>query len=273
MRFGGPIHGFSNPEEWVARHREWGYNTSYCPVGDDTPEDVVAEYARAAVENDLPIAEVGIWNNPFEGPEAIEKCKRRLELAERVGARCAVNIAGSRGGQWDGPDARNYLPETLDMIVATVREVIDDVRPQRAKYAIETMPWMVPDDAESALELVRAVDREAFGIHYDPVNMVTSPRLFYRTGEMVREFVSRVGPHIVAVHVKDIALRSKLTVHLDEVRLGLGGFDVAALVTEVQRLDPDIPLLLEHLDSEEDYRLASEAFRTGTADLQIGGTC
>jgi hypothetical protein len=46
------------------------------------------------------IAEVGTWSNPISPNEkqrnaAIKKCRDQLALAERIGASCCVNIAGS----------------------------------------------------------------------------------------------------------------------------------------------------------------------------------
>jgi sugar phosphate isomerase/epimerase len=266
MRFGAPLYErFDGPDDWAQALKRLGYNAAYCPVGEDASGNELRTYREAADRNDIVIAEVGIWNNMLSGPEEIETCKRRLALAERIGARCAVNIAGSCGDLWDGPDEANYSSETFERIVVHVREILDDVQPKTASFALETMPWMIPDDADSALELVRAVDRPAFGIHYDPVNMVVSPRHYYACAEHVRDFVAKVGPHIVAVHVKDVLLGMKLTVHLDEVRLGLGGFDVASLIREIQKLDPEIPMLLEHLSGEEEYRLAAKAFRAAAS--------
>ncbi|MGV3617348.1 MAG: sugar phosphate isomerase/epimerase family protein [Fimbriimonas sp.] len=262
MRFGGPVFGWQTPEEWIAKLRDAGYRTAYCPIDENTPDDRVEAFLLAAREADITIAEVGVWRNVMTHDEAvrrenIEFAKRRLALADRVGARCAVNISGNRGEQWDGPDPANLLPETLDKIVATVREIVDAVRPTRAKYSLETMPYMVPDSTESALEVVRAVDREMFGIHYDPINIVTSPRHYYATGHHARDFIAQVGPHITAIHLKDITLRGKLTVHLDEVRPGLGSYDLAALLRAVNAgLDADMPVLLEHLPDESEYDAA-----------------
>ncbi|AIE85704.1 xylose isomerase domain-containing protein [Fimbriimonas ginsengisoli Gsoil 348] len=226
-----------------------------------------AEFAAAAREADLLIAEVGIWNNPLSPDpqrrkEAVEKCKERLVLADLVGARCCVNIAGSLGERWDGPDPRDVTPEAFHAIVETVRNVIDAVKPTRAKYSIETMPYMVPDGWESSLDLVKAIDRPAFGIHFDPVNIVNSPRRFFDTGGLVREFVDKVGPHITAVHLKDIVLEPRLTVHLQEVRPGLGRFDIAACLRAIHDgLDADMPVLIEHLPSEEEYKEAAAHVR------------
>jgi len=263
MRLGGPVFGFTDPESWVREVKRWEYRAAYCPVGEDTPAAEVEAYVAAAQKADILIAEVGVWNNALDpDPEKrranLERAKRRLELAERIGARCAVNIAGSRGERWDGPHAADYLPETLDMIVETIREILDDVQPRGAKYALETMPYMLPDSAESSLELVRAIDRPGFAIHFDPVNLINSPRRYFDSRGLVRDYIDKVGAHIVAVHLKDVALEPRLTVHLSEVRLGLGGFDIKGCLEEVERLDADMPVLLEHLPTEEDYRLARE---------------
>jgi sugar phosphate isomerase/epimerase len=64
---------------------------------------------------------VGVWNNPLSPDEttratAIERCKACLDLADRLGARCCVNIAGSRGQKWDGPSEKDLTTETFDMI-------------------------------------------------------------------------------------------------------------------------------------------------------------
>lgn len=269
MRFGGPVFGWQTPDEWIAKLKAAGYRTAYCPVDENTPDDRVEAFLQAARDADVTIAEVGIWRNVMTHDDGVRKeniefAKRRLALADRVGARCAVNISGNRGEQWDGPDPANLLPETLDKIVAVVREIIDAVQPRHAKYTLETMPYMVPDSTESALEVIRAVDRAQFGIHYDPINLVTSPRHYYNTAHHARDFIARVGPHITAIHLKDITLRGKLTVHLDEVRAGLGSYDIAGLLRAVNEgLDADMPVLLEHLPDEAEY----EAARLYVTDL------
>ena len=60
---------------------------------------------------------------------------------------------------------------------------------------------------------------------------------------------------------KDVALADRLTVHLDEVRPGTGRLDYAVYLRELAKLDPDLPLMLEHLSTPEDYRLAADHLR------------
>ena len=199
---------------------------------------------------------------------ALELCRERLAIADRVGARCCVNIAGSRGEKWDGPHPDNVSAETLDLIVESVRSIIDAVRPTRAFYTLETMPWVYPDSADSYLDLIRAIDRKQFAAHFDPVNLVCSPRRYYGSGALIREFLEKLGPHVRSCHAKDIALSTRLTVHLDEVRPGLGGLDYGEFLRQLARLDPDTPLMLEHLSDADEYALAAAHVRS-VAD-QVG---
>jgi sugar phosphate isomerase/epimerase len=250
------------PEKWIAALRREGYTAAYCPVGLDASDDVVHAYEKAASEAGVVIAEVGAWSSPL-APDAtvaragLERCKRALDLADRIDARCCVNISGSRGPKWDGPSPLDMTPETFDMIVACARDIIDTVKPRRTAYTLEPMPWMYPDTPECYLRLVRAIDRKQFGVHLDPVNMVSSPQLYYANGELIRECFRLLGSHVRSCHAKDTVLREQLTTHLDEVRPGLGTLDYATLLRELAALPGDVPLMLEHLPKEEDYRLAA----------------
>jgi sugar phosphate isomerase/epimerase len=142
-----------------------------------------------------------------------------------------------------------------------VQEIIDSVQPQVAAYALEPMPWIFPDSAQSYRRLLETIDRPAFAVHYDPVNMVNSPARYFQNGDLIREFVAELGPMIRVVHVKDIALRDTLTVHLDEVTPGQGGLALAVLLREVAQLDADLPLMLEHLPDEASYDVATAHLR------------
>jgi len=120
---------------------------------------------------------------------------------------------------------------------------------------------MYPDSAESYERLLAAIDRSALAVHFDPVNLVASPQLYARTGDMIRDFVNRLGPRIRSCHAKDIRLYGRLTVHLDEVRPGTGGLDYRAFFSAVAGLDPDTPVMLEHLCGEAEYDLAATHLR------------
>jgi sugar phosphate isomerase/epimerase len=151
-----------------------------------------------------------------------------------------------------------------------VREIIDEVEPVRTFYTLEPLPWAYPDSIENYERLIDAIDRERFGVHLDPVNLITSPHLFLNNAAFLRECFAVLGPHIRSCHAKDIAFSPKLTVHLDEVRPGLGGLDYHTFLQELSRLQRPIPLMLEHLYSAEDYDLAAEHIRAVAAEAGVG---
>lgn len=267
MRFGGPLFGdCSDPQYWTAALKKLGYSAAYCPVGDNATEAQVRDFAAAAAKANIVIAEVGAWSNPMspdpaERKAALAKCQNQLALAERIGARCCVNIAGSCGKQWDGPDPANLTKATFDQIVQTTRAIIDAVKPTRTVYSLETMPWMYPDSADSYLALIKAIDRKGFGVHLDPVNIVASPQAYYGSAALLRECFEKLGPHIKSCHAKDIALAGRLTVHLDEVIAGRGGLCYRTFLQELSKLDADTPLMLEHLEKPEQYDEAAAHIR------------
>lgn len=267
MRLGGPVFKeFADPHAWAREVAKLGYRAAYCPVELNADDGAVRAYAQAAERADIVIAEVGAWCNPLSTDErtraeALAKCTSALLMADKIGARCAVNIAGSRGAKWDGPEKRNLTSETFDMIVHCVRDIIDAVRPTHAWYTLETMPWIYPDSADSYLRLLKAIDRKAFAVHFDPVNLVSSPQRYFENGSLIRDFFARLGPYIRSCHAKDILLGTNLTVHLDEVRLGTGGLDYGVFLREAAKLEGDTPVMLEHLPKEQDYRLAAEHIR------------
>lgn len=275
MRLGAPIYErFSDPESWVKAVQVAGYRAAYCPVDVNASAETVRAYAEAARDADIIIAEVGAWSNPLSPEdsirrEALEKCKKALQLAERIGARCCVNIAGSRGERWDGPAAADLTVDTFDMIVQTVREIIDAVQPTRTYYTLEPMPWMYPDSPDSYLELLHAVERPQFGVHLDPVNMINSPARYYHNDAFLRECFAKLGKYIRSCHAKDTLLQPRLTTHLDEVRPGAGVLDYRVYLREAHRADPDMPVLVEHLSNEEEYRLAVQYIRGVAAAEQI----
>ena len=60
-----------------------------------------------------------------------------------------------------------------------------------------------------------------------------------------------------------------MVVHIDEVRPGLGCLDYVTLIRGIDRLDPDMPLMMEHLADNQEYALAAEYILACAAESQI----
>ena len=55
---------------------------------------------------------------------------------------------------------------------------------------------------------------------------------------------------------------------MDEVRIGLGNLDYVTFLKELSKTG-DIPLMLEHLPSAEEYRLAAEHIRGVATSVRL----
>lgn len=266
MRLGAPVFDYDNAQEWLNSLLEKGDSAAYSPLSLNADLSEFTPYLTLAKEHNISIAEFGIWNNPLHSNsakrnKAIEDCKGSLFYADEIGANCVVNISGSRGETWDGPNEKNLTPETFDMIVEVVRDIIDSVKPKRTFYTLETMPWMYPNSIDSYLKLIKAIDRKAFSVHFDPVNLITSPEKYFNNDKLITEFVDKLGQHIKSVHLKDIILKPEFMVHLSEIKPGAGNLKYKTLFNALSTLSSNLPVMIEHLNSDADYDAARQYIR------------
>ena len=265
LRLGGPILDTPNdPEELARAHLTCGYRAAYCPEVSLSDKEYISELRRTFEKYNIVIAEAGAWCNLIsvnnsERKKNFKYVCERLALADEIGAHCCVDFIGTLDPDsgW-GPHPDNLSKATFGLTVDTIRQVLDEVRPRQAKFALEMMQWVFPDSVDSYLELIHAVDRSSFGVHMDPVNLIVSPRLYFGNGALIRECFQKLGKWIVSCHAKDIVLRNKLALHLDEVRPGLGNLNYKTYLTELNRLPNEVPIMLEHLSSAEEYSMARD---------------
>lgn len=260
IRFGGPIFLKSDDPEALAReHRRLGYSAAYCPsVKLQEPEKIRAIQKAYAAENVI-IAEVGAWCNMLD-PDSVKRTANlknvsdRLALADEIGARCAVNIAGSYNPTiWYGPHKRNFSREFFDATVENARHVIDAVKPKRTKFALEMMGWALPTGPDEYLRLIKAIDRKGFGVHLDVCNGINSPERFYSNTAFIEECFNKLGGHIVSCHAKDLEWVVEMNVHFKEVIPGRGEVDYRAYLLGMAGLPADAPLMMEHLKGAAEY--------------------
>lgn len=268
MRLGGSVfyHG-TDAEEFALAHVAKGFGAAICPpwLSLERPRELET-FKKAMKKHDVVIAEVGVWNNPLhpdraEAERNIGKLAERLRLAEELGAATCVNILGTRQtASWFGPEKGNYSDDFFEEAVEVSQRVIDQVKPERTRLSFEMMPYCFLDSPEEYLRFLKAVDREAAGVHLDICNNMNSPRRFYNNAAYIRHTFQLLGDKIVTLHLKDIDLKEDaLTVAFEEVLLGTGGIDHVTLMEEISRLPADTPAILEHLETEEQYDQAAKA--------------
>ena len=271
MRIGGAVEiPYQSPEEWLKFVKELGYRAVLAPVDHRASKEEKQAYQRCARENDLVIGEVGVWRNILsindaERKSALEYAKNQLALAEELGANCCVNVTGSRGEIWESFYPENYTKDTYALIVDSIREVIDAVKPTRTFYTVEPMPWMVPDSPEDYLQLMRDVDRQAFGVHLDYVNMINCPKRYVFCDDFIEECFTKLGPYIKSIHGKDVLMEKAYTTLIHETMPGKGVINYQKVARLCEALGPNTPLFVEHLPDLESYRQAAAYVREQAA--------
>jgi sugar phosphate isomerase/epimerase len=257
LRLGGPIFLKSeDPVELAREHRRLGYRAAYVPPVTTDDRAKIAAIVAAFAAQDVVIAEVGAWKNIMDSDEATRKANLayvvdRMALAEEIGALNCVTISGSMNPkQWDGPDPRNDSAEFFEATVENSRKIIDSVKPKRARFTLEMMPWAPPDGAEGYLRLIRAIDRPMFGAHVDMCNLINTPEEFYKNGQLINDTFKKLGRWVISCHAKDIW---GYRVHFAETIPGRGGLDYTAYLNSIANYAPNAPLMLEHLTTPEEY--------------------
>lgn len=248
----------ATPEEWAAKQRQTGCECVVFPLNCNDTETDIAAYERAAKLNDLQIAEVGIWRNALAADEkernaAMEYSIGQLKLADRLRARCCVNVAGAAGPVWDGGYRENFSKSTWDRTVRMIQEILDEAKPEHTYFTLESMPWMIPGSPEEYLRLMEAVNRDKFAVHLDIINMITTPERYFFPERFLEQTFSLLGPHIRSCHMKDILLLPAYTFQLRECACGEGIFPLEYYVELADRADSEMPMIIEHLDSDDAY--------------------
>ena len=260
MRLGGPIFvKSSDPAVLAQAHRQLGYRAAYAPEVKLTDRDRIQAIIKEFAALDVAIAEVGAWVNMMD-PDSEKRRKNmasvqeRLALAEELGARCCVDIAGSYDPEvWYGPNPKNITQPFIDATVENCRALIDAVKPKRTRFSIEMMPFNFPTGPDDYLQLIKSVDRKMFAVHLDVCNVMNRPERMYQNGAVIRDCFDKLGRWIVSCHAKDLKWEEYVQVCLREVIPGRGDINYKVYLDCLSRLPIDAPLMLEHLKTAEEY--------------------
>ncbi len=269
VRLGAPIFLHSeDPVELAQEHVRLQYGAAYCPQVELKDKERIQAIEKAFRDAKVVISEVGAWKNILDPDdrkrrENLAYVTERCALADAIGARCCVDIAGSYNPTvWYGSNPKNLSSEFFDATVENCRHVIDAIKPTRTKFTIEMMGWNLPDGPDTYLDLIHAVDRPAFGVHLDVCNGVNCPKRFYENSAFIAECVQKLGPWIISCHAKDLQWIPELNVHFLEVIPGRGQMDYRRYLTELSRLGAGVPLMIEHLKTAEEYLEAATYIRS-----------
>ena len=258
IRLGGPIFKkVNNPEEAVKIHQKLGFSAAYTSYIEDSAKR--EEYKQAFAEADIVLAEFGAYcinimdTDPEVRQKNIDEITRRLEKADKMGARCCVMHGGSlETAGWGKANPENLSERTFIETVEIIQAIIDRVKPETTKLVMETESYVYPDSPENYLRFINAIDREEFAVHLDPINIISNPRRFYFNDQFLRRCFAVLGKHIVSCHAKDVNMSPiHPTVKIDETFIGDGVVDYKVYLKEILKLDQMPTMMIEHLNASQ----------------------
>jgi sugar phosphate isomerase/epimerase len=246
--------------EQADRH---GLSATVAPKGIATmSEDEAAAFGQAARAARIVIGEAGFWENLIiEDTELrrdrLLRLRKVMKNADAMGCRSVAILSGTRHPSDKAFAAHPYM--FTDACRKEVREIVlsalDGFDSRVTRLGMEPYAHSFFYGPEAALEFIESVGHPLFGIHLDQANMI-SHQDFFNTTDLVHRTFAALRPHMVSVHLKDIAWPvSPLGLKWEEVNFGEGVMDFDAYLRQISTLDPDISCFCEHFPTLEEYAL------------------
>lgn len=226
-------------------------------------DDECVAFGEAARSLGLVVGEAGMWENLMTRDTVrldarIERVRTLLRKADLMGCRCVVTLVGSSDASDDPlvPDPVMFSDEGAKRFREVVLRILDGLSLERTRYGIE--PWRTSFffEPEGIAAFLEGVDHPAFGLHLDLVNMV-GRRTYFDTADLAARTFALLSDRIVGAHLKDLRWDpSHMIVKWDEVLVGDGVLDHAAVLAGLAQLDEDLACFCEHLGTTTEYEMA-----------------
>lgn len=262
----------------AARLRELGVRVVVLHLA-PPPEAVVGAVARS-VRRVLAAEGIGVVQATGYNPNLVHpdedvrqaelaRLRRAFAAAEDLGAEMVLTGCGSlHPDHFYGPHPGNHTDAARDRLVASLATAGRWAADHGIVLALECHVLTTLDTPERIAAVIDAVGSEAVRANFDPVNLLGDLPSVYASGAAMRRMWEVLGPRYApSAHVKDIAPRPGLVVHLDEVPPGEGLLDRTAFFEVCRGLGHDAALIVEHLPAGA----VESALRFVAAEAQEAG--
>lgn len=180
--------------------------------------------------------------------EGVEKARAIVRLAARIGvpgAGVRPTSLNPRGDWW--PDPANFLPETEDRLVKSLREILETAEDHGVNIVLETHLTTTLNTPQNIRRVIERTGSSRVKVNVDPVNFVGDLATAFNPGPMIHDLFDILGPYCDTVHVKDIYLEDRFVVHISETVPGTGIMDLDTILRRTDALDPHAYVIIEHL--------------------------
>ncbi len=182
--------------------------------------------------------------------EQHEGLRKTLRNMQKLGG-VLIHITGGSydgSGWWHHP--KNFTQEGLDDLVNEMKKVAPYAEDTGISVCPETTQWCILNSPERMKEYIDRVDSEYIKVTFDLTNHMRPDRI-YESGKFMRCVIAILGDGIGQLHVKDVAIKSGLVIHIDETPMGTGLLDHEAVIKASNDLEPWKTFSLEHFNERD----------------------
>lgn len=200
--------------------------------------------------------------------ESVRVLQGAIRLAGWLGSRGIDTGPGSmnpRGPWFPHPD--NWTPTARAQLIKSLKECAPVAQDCGVFLSMEGHQLVTLESAEVTAEILDAVDSPWVTSDYDSANWLTLKEAFDPTPAINRHF-DALGKRIVSCHAKDVWLEDKLSIHIQDGCPGKGNLDFRTVITRMEALSPEYPILPEG-NVTEDLPEVVALFRRLANELNI----
>ena len=226
-------------------------------------------------DHDIRIVQSWGWQQPLIHPDrarrqaAVRTLQHAIRVAADLGADMVMSGPGSlnpRGPWW--PHRDNHTPETEDRLVESLREATRACEVHGVPIALECHVTSILDSPERVQRVIERVGSSWIKVSLDPVNFIKDLPTAFDHVALLYDLFDRLGPHILAAHLKDVYVEDRHVVHISETVPGDGLFNFDLFFRRFEEILPDGYGLVEHLP-ESLIPQAADFVRGKVRDLGI----
>jgi sugar phosphate isomerase/epimerase len=155
----------------------------------------------------------------------------------------------SATGAWH-PHPANRSAQVFDRLVGSLKATARTAEQEGVLLALEGHVLSPLYSAQRMRDVLDAVGSPVLKVNMDPVNFIGGVEDLYDNRRVLLELFEKLGPDIIAAHLKDCIIEDRLVLHITEVVPGLGVLDYDCLLQQMQAIKPDVYALIEHLPDD-----------------------
>lgn len=223
----------------------------------ETPRQEAERVRQVLADHGLRMYQsTGYWQNLVTPDEtrraqAVRVLRGAIQLAGWMGCRGIDTGPGSmnpRGPWFPHPD--NWTPKARAQLIKSLEECAPVAEDCGVYLSLEGHQLVTLENAEVTAEILDAVDSPWVTCDYDSANWISLKEAFDPTPAINRHF-EVLGKRIVSCHAKDVWVEDKLALHIQDGCPGQGTVDFRTVITRMEALSPEYPILPEGPVTEE----------------------